>query len=389
VIVTPVSGRGVTAVRDALLSHGWEGDVASLTADGLALAAYHVEPLAPAVIEAMVPLAARLGLELVTGDEWLMLAGPRSRLGAFARPWVQPEAVRELAYAIGMAMPAEPPSGWRVAGHRIELSAPVVIGVINLSPESFSPSSRAVTPDAVVASAERLLAGGATVLELGGESTAPDSVPLAEGEEWDRVAPALGALGSRYPEVPISVDTVHALTARRALAEGAAIINDVTAGRHDPELLGAVAAAGAGVVLSHSRGPLGRLASYDQAEYGGDVPRGVARELCAALAAAVTRGVDPTQVVLDPGFGFAKTPAQNWALLDGLDAIVAIGRPVLAAVSRKRFLGEATGRSIEQRDPATAAACVIAADRGARLFRVHDTEAVRDALAVAWACRSR
>ncbi|HRX18439.1 MAG TPA: dihydropteroate synthase [Gemmatimonadales bacterium] len=386
-IVTPVPVRGATAVRDALLSHGWEGDLASLTAGGLELAAFHVQPVPTAALQAMVPLAARLGLELVTGDDWLLLAGPRARLGAFARPWVQPEPVQGLAQAVGMAMPPEPAREWHHAGGTLTLGEPVLIGVINVTPDSFSPASRALDADAALALADRLLAGGATVLDVGGESTRPGAVPLDAAEERARVVPVVRALAARHPALPISVDTVHAATARAALEAGAVILNDVTAGRHDPDLLAVAATGRAGLVLSHSRGSLGTLASYDHADYGGDVVRAVATELAASRRAATAAGVPDAAIVLDPGFGFGKTPAQNWQLLDGLDAIVALGRPVLAAVSRKRFLGEATGQPIEGRDAATAAACALAADRGARLFRVHEPAAVRDALRVAEAVR--
>lgn len=387
-IVTPVSVRSTSAVRDALLSHGWEGDVASLTAGGLDLEAYHIADVTSAALEAMVPLTARLGLELVTGDDWLILAGPRSRLGAFARPWVQPEPVQELAHAVGMAMPGDTAVLWPVAGTVIGLGTPVLIGVINVTPDSFSPASRADNPADVLRLADQLLGGGATVLDLGGESTRPGAVPLESEEEWTRIGPAIAALVAHHPAIPISIDTVHAATAERAMAAGAAILNDVTAGRHDPRLLEVAAATGAGLVLSHSRGPLATIASYDHAEYQGDVVRRVAEELRESTRAAFAAGVRADQLVLDPGFGFGKTPPQNWQLLEGLDAIVALGRPVLAAVSRKRFLGLATGQPIDARDAATAAACVMAADRGARLFRVHAPGAVRDALAVVAACRT-
>jgi len=382
VIVTPVSVRSPRAVRDALLSHGWEGDVASLTAGGLDLAAYHVAGISSTAQETMVPLASRLGLELVTGEDWLILAGPRSRLGAFARPWVQPEPVQELAQAIGMAMPGDPVTVWPVAGFSLALDTPVLVGVVNVTPDSFSRSSRAEEPAEVLRLAEQLLGGGATVLDVGGESTRPGAVPLEPEAEWARIEPALRVLVAHHPTVPISIDTVHAATAERAMAAGAALINDVTAGRHDPRLLEVAAATGAGLVLSHSRGPLATIATYDHAEYQGDVVRRVADELRASMTIAFNAGVRADQVVLDPGFGFGKTPPQNWQLLDGLDAIVALGRPVLAAVSRKRFLGLATGQPIEARDAATAAACVLAADRGARLFRLHAPGAARDALAV-------
>jgi dihydropteroate synthase len=389
VIVVPVSVRGTAAVRDALLSHGWEGDVASLTAGGLSIAGFHVTGIPLATLEAMVPLAARLGLELVTGDDWLLLAGPRARLGAFARPWVQPEPVRELATAIGMAMPAELPREWRHARGVISLDLPVMIGVINATPDSFSASSRVPDPQGAVKRTAELLEAGASVIDVGGESTRPCAPAVGPGLESSRVIPVIAALASAFPDLPISVDTVHAETARAAMAAGATIINDVTAGRHDPALLAVAAETGAGLVLSHSWGQVGHLADLDPLlTTMDDVVGTVVRELDNSRRAAADAGNLEMGIVLDPGFGFGKSAAQNWRMLDALDTLVALGAPVLAGVSRKRFLGAATDRPIEERDAATAAACALAWDRGARLFRVHNPAAVRDALAVAHATSS-
>jgi dihydropteroate synthase len=386
VIVAPVSVRGTAAVRDALLSHGWEGDVASLTAGGLSIAGFHVRGVSQATLEAMVPLAARLGLELVTGEDWLILAGPRARLGAFARPWVQPEPVRELATAIGMAMPAELPTQWHHARGVVSLDAPVVMGVVNATPDSFSAASRIANPDDALQRVEVLLEGGAMLVDVGGESTRPGAQPIDADVEIDRVVPIITAIARRFPDLPISVDTVHSRTARAALDVGAAIVNDVTAGRNDPALLAVAATAQAGLVLCHSRGIVGALADIDPAAVDEhDVAGVVVRELDASRNAALEAGNGADRIVLDPGFGFGKAAAQNWRLLDALDTVVALGAPVLVGVSRKRFLGDATGKPIESRDAATAAACALAWDRGARLFRVHDPAAVRDALAVAHA----
>lgn len=387
-IALPVSVRDSDAVRDALLSHGWEGDVASLTAGGLDVAAFHLRDLPADAIEAMVPLAARLGLELVTGADWLLLAGPRSRLGAFARPWVQPEPVRELAIAVGMALPAERPTAWRHARGTIPLDRPVLVGVVNVTPDSFSPPSRVVDADEALALVDRLLDGGATVVDVGGESTRPGAQPLSPAEEAERVLPVLAAIAARHPELPLSVDTVNAETAARAVEAGATIVNDVTAGRHDPGVLTVAARHGTGLVLSHSRGALGQLASYAAAEYHGDVTGEVTAELEAARRRALEVGVPPDAVCLDPGFGFAKRPEQNWTLLRQLDAIAALNQPLLVGVSRKRFLGQATGQDVDARDAATAAACALARAGGAHLFRVHDPAAVRDALLVAHAMAS-
>lgn len=383
-IVTPLSGRA-TAVRDALLSHGWEGDLARLTVGGLERAAFLVAGIDADAIEAMVPLAARLGLELVTGDGWLILTGGRSRFGAFARPWLQPEPVRELATAIGMALPPEADLRWHHARGAIAVDRAVIVGVINVTPDSFSDGGNTLSPDEALRRADELLAGGATVIDVGGESTRPGASLVPALVEHGRILPVLEALARRHPGLPLSVDTVHAHTAAAAIGAGAGIINDVTAGRHDPALLSVAARLQAGLVLSHSRGPLGELASYAAAEYDGDVTTGVVRELDEAMSAARAIGVADDHIVIDPGFGFAKTAAQNLTLLNQLDAVAALGAPVLVGVSRKRFLGESTGREIGDRDRATAAACALAYERGARLFRVHDPAAVRDALAVAQA----
>lgn len=386
-IVTPLSVRGAAAVRDALLSHGWEGDLARLTADGLEVSAFHVSGLAAEAIETMVPLAARLGLEIVSGDDWLLLAGGRSRLGAFARPWVQPEPVRALADAIGIAMPAQPPTAWRHAGGLLALDRPILMGIVNATPDSFSPPSRSASVDDALAMVDVLRAAGATIVDVGGESTRPGATPVTAAEELERVVPTVAAIAARHPDLVISIDTVRGATAEAALAAGATIINDVMAGRHDASLLAVAARTGAGLVVTHSRGPLGALASYAHAEYDGDVVTGVARELTVARDAALAAGVAPEAIALDPGFGFAKTPAQNVQLLAGLDAVSALGHPVLVGVSRKRFLGELTGTALDDRDRATAAACALAAAGGASIFRVHDPAAVRDAVTIADATR--
>lgn len=383
--VLPVPVRAHRAVQDALLSHGWEGDLASVTDGGLAPAAFHVTDLSPQAIEAMVPLAARLGLELVTGDDWILLSGPRSRLGAFARPWMQPEPVRALAEAIGMAMPPDGHPTWRHARGTIALARPVIVGIINVTPDSFSPASRVGAVEEAIALADRLVAGGATLLDVGGESTRPGAAPVDPPGEAVRVVPVIEALHATFPEVTLSIDTMHAGTARAALAAGASVVNDVTAGRHDARLLGVVAEQGAGVVLSHSRGAAGTLADLKHLDGEADVVSAVCRELLAARDAAVAAGIVPECIALDPGFGFGKSPEQNLRLLDALDAIVALGHPVMVGMSRKRFLGVVSGRELDDRDRATAAACALAADRGAHLFRVHDANAVRDALAVAGA----
>ena len=386
-IVTPIPGRGVTAIRDALLSHGLEGDVCRDMALGAESVAYHVTDVPASAIERMVGVAGRIGLELITGPDWLIVAGANSKLGAFARPWVHPEEVRDLAIAIGMALPFTVPTAWHHATGVLPLEAPVMMGVLNVTPDSFSDGGRHDTLDTALARADELLDGGALIVDVGGESTRPGALPVAAETEQSRVLPVVAALRARHPALAISVDTIRSATAQRAVDAGASIINDVTAGRNDPGIFGVAAQSGAGLVLSHSRGEPGTLSSYEHADFAGDVTGGVIREIAAAAAAASAAGVAHERIVIDPGFGFGKLPEQNFRLLDDLDAFVRLGFPVMAAVSRKRFLGVAADRPLADRDRATAAACTIAVERGASIVRVHEPAAVRDALAVAHVLR--
>jgi dihydropteroate synthase len=196
------------------------------------------------------------------------------------------------------------------------------------------------------------------------------------------VLPLIEALVRAHPTLCISIDTVKAAVARAALDAGAAIVNDVSAFRLDPTMADTVAAARAGVVLMHSRGSILEIASYTHAEYAGDVVGGVLAELQDALAHAAAAGVGPEATVIDPGFGFSKTVDQNLVLLDQLATLQSLGRPILVGPSRKRFLGSATGLPLEDRDRATATACALAYERGARLFRVHAVRETREALAL-------
>jgi dihydropteroate synthase len=283
-------------------------------------------------------------------------------------------------------MPAEPGPSWRTARGAIPLDRPAILGILNVTPDSFSDGGRFTRTDAAVAHAETLMADGATVIDIGGESTRPgrtESVPAAE--ELGRVVPVIGALARSHPDLVISVDTVKSEVARAALDAGAAIVNDVSAFRLDPAMVGVAAASGAGVILMHSRGDLLEIASYTHADYAGDVVGGVMAELQESLSAATAAGIEADAIVVDPGLGFSKTPEQSVELFDQLAALQALGRPVLVGPSRKRFLGAVTGLPVEERDRATATACALAWERGARLFRVHAVAAAREALALAHA----
>lgn len=389
-IVTPLAMHSPRAVRDSLLGAGWDQNRAEAAAGGLGPSAVRLSGLDATTLEALVRQVARVGLDILTGDDWALVAGPHSRLGALARPWLLPPELAEVSFKLGLALAPEPVLEWRTARGLTSLERPLLVGIVNLTPDSFSDGGRYTGLDEALAHAERLLIDGAGMLDLGGESTRPgrpESVP--EEQERQRVLPVLRALVQRHPDVLISVDTVKSTVAREALEAGAAVINDVSAFRLDAGMAGVVAGQGAGAILMHSRGTVQSMATFEHSEYQGNVIEGVYAELGVALAAATAAGVHADRIVLDPGFGFAKTAEQNLALLDGLGALLSLGRPLLVGPSRKRFLGLITGREVADRDAATAASCVLAWERGARLFRVHDVAACRDALAVAAALSSR
>ncbi|HTO72804.1 MAG TPA: dihydropteroate synthase, partial [Gemmatimonadales bacterium] len=390
VIVTPLAMDSPRAVRDALLRAGWDEPRAEAAAAGLGPSAVRVSGLDAATLEALVKLIARVGLDILTGDDWALVAGPYSRLGALARPWMLPPELAEVSFKIGVALASEPVTEWTTARGVVSLDRPFLVGILNLTPDSFSDGGKYTDPAAALSHASKLLAAGADMLDLGGESTRPGRPEsVSEAEECRRVLPVLEGLIKAYPQVLISVDTVKSAVARAALDAGAAVVNDVSAFRLDAAMARVVAGKGAGAILMHSRGTVQTMATFDDADYQGDVVRVVASELSASLEAATTAGVSADRIVLDPGFGFAKTGEQNLALLDGLEALCSLGRPILVGPSRKRFLGMVTGREVADRDAATAASCVMAWERGARLFRVHDVATCRDALAVAAAASGR
>ena len=383
-IATPLALHSPGAVREVLVRHGWDEGLAAAAAGGVHPLAIHLLDIGRPALEALVPFAGGLGLEVLTGPTWAVLAGSRSRLSAFARPWTVPEPLAEAAVAVGLALPPDPAAVWRTARGPIALDRPVLMGILNVTPDSFSDGGRFAAAEAALAHADRLIADGAAIVDVGGESTRPgrtESVSVTE--ELRRVVPIVEALTGARPDLLVSVDTVKADVARAALGAGAAIVNDVTSFRLDPEIAGVAAAAGAGVALMHSRGSVLEIASYAHAEYPRGVVTEVLDELRDALAAAAAAGIDPEAVAVDPGFGFSKTVEQNLELFGQLAALQALGRPVLVGPSRKRFLGAVTGAEVEARDRATAAACALAWERGARIFRVHDVAAARETLALA------
>jgi len=260
----------------------------------------------------------------------------------------------------------------------------LIMGIVNVTPDSFSDGGRYLAPEDAIAHGVRLRDAGAAIVDVGGESTRPGAERVPVDVEIGRVVPIVRALTEAG--VAVSIDTMNAQTAVAAVSAGAVIVNDVSGGLADPELLGAVAPTGADVLLGHWRGPSSDM--YARAEYG-DVGRDVAAELRERADAAASAGIPPARVIVDPGIGFGKTPAQNWALLRDLDVVAALGFRVVAGTSRKRFLGDVLGPDApqERRDLATAVTSVLAEQSGVWAVRVHDVAATRDALAVARAWR--
>lgn len=277
---------------------------------------------------------------------------------------------------------AEDAGHWRIRDGFIPLDRPVVMGILNLTPDSFSDGGRIASVHDAVRRARQMAADGADLIDLGGESTRPGAPDVSADEEAARVVPVVGALRDAT-DLPLSVDTRKAMVAREALAAGARVVNDVS-GLMDAGMGDAVANAGAGLVLMHMRGTPATMQGL--ADYG-DVVDDVGAELAVALERADAAGIGRDQVVVDPGIGFAKTAEQNLALIAGLRRLQArLGRPVLLGVSRKAFIGGLLGGApAAERDAGTAGACVAGLARGARLFRVHDVRGARQALDVAWA----
>jgi dihydropteroate synthase len=272
---------------------------------------------------------------------------------------------------------------WRLRDRALDTSVPVVMGIVNLTPDSFSDGGAWPTVAAALHAAERMVRDGADILDVGGESTRPGADAVPAPEELRRVLPFVTAAVEHF-DVPISVDTRKAAVAEAALEAGAHGVNDVSGLRHDGRLARVVAQTGAGLTLMHMRGEPGTMARF--ARY-----RSVVEEVRSELAESVDRalagGVERDRIVVDPGIGFAKTPAQSLELLAGLERLADLGFPLMVGPSRKSFLGAVLGLPPGERVEGTLAACVAAYVSGARVFRVHDVQAVIRALRVAHAIR--
>ena len=257
-------------------------------------------------------------------------------------------------------------------GHKVPLDRVVLMGVLNVTPDSFSDGGLWLDPEAAIPHAIKMVSEGAGIVDVGGESTRPGADPVSEEEEMRRVLPVVEALAPQI-NVPISIDTRKPAVAEAALEAGAAIVNDTSGEEFDPAMDAVVARAGAGLVLMHSRGTpadMRTLTDYD------DVVRQTTTFLTERAEQAVERGVDTGSIALDPGIGFAKSPEQSLQLLAGLGELVGTGWPVVVGTSRKSFIGATLAVPEEQRLEGTAATVAWAVTQKAHVVRVHDVEAM-------------
>jgi dihydropteroate synthase len=283
---------------------------------------------------------------------------------------------------------ATPPTAlvrrWRVRSRELDLSLPQIMAICNVTPDSFSDGGEHYSVTLALRYAESALRDGATILDIGGESTRPGARPVSAELELARVMPVLDAVRDALPELLLSIDTSKSVVAREALDAGAHIINDVSGGRLDAAMYEVVAHAKAGLVLMHSRGDVSDMSSYAHATYGEDVVADVRAELEALTVQALAAGVAHDAIVLDPGIGFAKTSEHSRIVMRELDRFTSTGFPLLVGASRKRVIGELTGVTEPVlRVVGSAVAHALAVQRGANIIRTHDVAATREALAVA------
>jgi dihydropteroate synthase len=289
--------------------------------------------------------------------------------------------------AEGSSMQIAPPiataTRWRVRDRVLDLTTPLIAAICNVTPDSFSDGGEHYSVELAVSYAEQAWRDGATIFDIGGESTRPGADAITAERELDRVLPVVIAVRERVPELIVSVDTVKASVARAALTAGAHLINDVSGGRLDAEMFRVVAEARAGLVLMHSRGGVTEMAMYAQATYGDDVMAVVIAELRAQLALAVSAGVEVDQIALDPGIGFAKTPGHSLEVLRSLPRLVALDYPVFLSASRKRMIGDITAVTVpSRRTIGSVVAHMYGVTRGAKIIRTHDVSETREALAM-------
>lgn len=262
---------------------------------------------------------------------------------------------------------------------------PQIMGILNVTPDSFSDGGRYDDIDAALRQAEIMLSEGADILDIGGESTRPGSDPVPADEQIRRVIPVIEAIHARHPQLPISIDTTLSQVAEAALKAGASIVNDVSGGLGDPNILPMIAAADAAIILMHMQGTPKTM--QDNPHYG-DVVAEVSDALRRSIDSALAAGVKPENVAIDPGIGFGKRKQDNLDLLAHLGRFVEIGYPVLLGTSRKRFMGSICNVSEPcELVTATAVTTALGVMAGVQMFRVHDVKANRQAADVAWAIK--
>lgn len=279
---------------------------------------------------------------------------------------------------------------WQVRGRALALDRrPLVMGIVNVTPDSFSDGGDFFAADAAIAHGARLLDEGADILDIGGQSTRPQGAAVVStDEEQRRVLPVVAALAAAHPDAILSVDTVNAEVAAAAIEAGARIVNDVSGLRLDPAMAPLCAATGVGVVVMHSRGGVSDMATYEHADYGGDFLETMLSELRERVRVVERAGVARDAIAVDPGIGFSKRPEHSLRALACLQRLVEWDLPVLVGASRKRFIGQLTGETRPaHRVYGSVGAAVAAYERGASVLRVHDVAPTRAALDVAAAVR--
>lgn len=272
---------------------------------------------------------------------------------------------------------------WKLGDRLLQLDRPVMVGILNVTPDSFSDGGRFDSLDEAVVAGLGLVANGADIVDVGGESTRPGSMSVPEGTEMDRVVPVIVQLVSAG--VTVSVDTMKPAVAEAAVNAGASVINDVSGFEH-PEMRRLASRTEVGLVVMHMQGSPRTMQDDPRYE---DVVAEVEAHLRHRADLLVESGCDARRIAVDPGIGFGKTFRHNLELIDGLDVIARIGYPVMLGTSRKGFLGEITGRPVLERDAATATTVALAVERGASIFRVHDPASAREAATIAWAIVGR
>jgi len=366
-----------------------EGPAGACPTDVLALALENLQPAEAELLKGLMSAAGGTAAVLPKtnggqGEAECILVGGRrhfSRLVAHLAdaPDTGPAVGREVDTAL--ANHARRHFRIRMGARRLSVGPrPAIMGVLNVTPDSFSDGGRYLDPTDAVARAEGLVAEGADLIDVGGESTRPGSDPVPETEELDRVMPVVETLAARV-DVPLSIDTRHARVAREAASAGASLINDVTGLMGDPDMPAAVAETGAGCLIMHMRGQpktMQENPTYD------NLMADICRHLRRGMQAARDAGVPQDAIIVDPGIGFGKTLAHNLEILARLGQLRTLGVPILVGPSRKRFIGELAGvETPDQRLPGTVAACSLAVAAGALLLRVHDVAEAAQALAVA------